>query len=152
MDPHARGTLVGLGLHHTVADIWRAALEGIVFGMRHHVDTFLECGLTVTNVRAADGGAASDLWLQIAADVLERPVTRIDRHPGSSLGAAFVAAMGTGFLDDWSAHPELCRARPGVHAASRRERGLRPELRELARDLRAPEDALSETRCGPWGR
>jgi xylulokinase len=102
MDPHARGTLVGLGLHHTVADIWRAALEGIVFGMRHHVDTFLDCGLTVTNVRAADGGAASDLWLQIAADVLERPVTRIDRHPGSSLGAAFVAAMGTGHLDDWS--------------------------------------------------
>lgn len=102
MDPHARGTLVGLGLHHTVADIWRAALEGIVFGMRHHVDTFLDCGLTVTNVRAADGGAASDLWLQIAADVLERPVTRIDRHPGSSLGAAFVAAMGTGFLDDWT--------------------------------------------------
>jgi xylulokinase len=101
MDPHARGTLVGLGLHHTVADVWRAALEGIVFGMRHHVDTFLDCGLTVTNVRAADGGAASDLWLQIAADVLERPVTRIDRHPGSSLGAAFVAAMGTGGLDDW---------------------------------------------------
>ena len=102
MDPHARGTLVGLGLHHTVADIWRAALEGIVFGMRHHVDTFLDSGLTVTNVRAADGGAASDLWLQIAADVLERPVTRIDRHPGSSLGAAFVAAMGTGHLADWS--------------------------------------------------
>ena len=102
MDPHARGTLIGLGLHHTVADIWRAALEGIVFGMRHHVDTFGDCGLSVTNVRAADGGAASDLWLQIAADVLARPVTRIDRHPGSSLGAAFVAAMGTGFLDDWS--------------------------------------------------
>ena len=102
MDPHARGTLVGLGLHHTIADIWRAALEGIVFGMRHHVDTFLDRGLTVTNVRAADGGAASDLWLQIAADVLERPVTRIDRHPGSSLGAAFVAAMGTGHLSDWS--------------------------------------------------
>jgi len=101
MDPHARGTLVGLGLHHTVADIWRAALEGIVFGMRHHVDTFLDCELEVTNVRAADGGAASDLWLQIAADVLERPVTRIDRHPGSCLGAAFVAAMGTGHLDDW---------------------------------------------------
>lgn len=102
MDPYAKGTLVGLGLHHTVADIWRAALEGIVFGMRHHVDTFLDCGLSVTNVRAADGGAASDLWLQIAADVLERPVVRIDRHPGSSLGAAFVAAMGTGFLDDWT--------------------------------------------------
>lgn len=103
MDPHARGTLVGLGLHHTVADIWRAALEGIVFGMRHHVDTFVERGLAVTNVKAADGGAASDLWLQIAADVLERPVRRIDKHPGSCLGAAFVAGMGTGSLTDWSA-------------------------------------------------
>lgn len=103
MDPHARGTLVGLGLHHTVADIWRAALEGIVFGMRHHVDTFVERGLAVTNVKAADGGAASDLWLQIAADVLERPVHRIDKHPGSCLGAAFVAGMGTGSLTDWSA-------------------------------------------------
>lgn len=102
MDPHARGTLVGLGLHHSLADIWRAALEGIVFGMRHHVDTFVDCGLAVNSVTAADGGAASDLWLQIAADVLERPVRRIDRHPGSCLGAAFVAAMGTGTFSDWS--------------------------------------------------
>lgn len=102
MDPHARGTLVGLGLHHNLADIWRAALEGIVFGMRHHMDTFLECGLSVTSVKAADGGAASDLWLQIAADVLERPVQRIDKHPGSCLGAAFVAGMGIGVLSDWS--------------------------------------------------
>jgi xylulokinase len=102
MDPYARGTLVGLGLHHGIADIWRAALEGVAFGFRHHVEVFAERGLAVTRVFAADGGAASDLWLQIAADVLGRPVTRIDRHPGSSLGAAFVAGMGVGALKDWS--------------------------------------------------
>ncbi|MBL8710467.1 MAG: hypothetical protein JNL25_14830, partial [Rhodospirillaceae bacterium] len=38
---------------------------------------------------------------QIAADAIDRPVTRIDRHPGSSLGAAFVAGMGVGALKDW---------------------------------------------------
>jgi xylulokinase len=102
MDPHARGTLVGLGLHHDLRHIWRAALEGVVFGFRHHVEVFGECGLAVAQVFAADGGAASDLWLQIAADVLQRPVTRIDRHPGSCLGAAFVAGMGTGLLKDWA--------------------------------------------------
>jgi xylulokinase len=102
MDPHARGTLVGLGLHHGIADVWRAALEGVVFGFRHHVEVFAERGLAVTRVFAADGGAASDLWLQIAADVLGQQVTRIDRHPGSSLGAAFVAGMGVGALQDWS--------------------------------------------------
>lgn len=100
-DPHARGTLVGLGLNHDIRHVWRAALEGVVFGFRHHVETFQEAGLGVTRVFAADGGAASDLWLQIAADAIDRPVTRIDRHPGSSLGAAFVAGMGVGALKDW---------------------------------------------------
>lgn len=102
MDPYARGTLVGLGLHHDLRHVWRAALEGVVFGFRHHIEVFAECGLAVRQIFAADGGAASDLWLQIAADVLQRPVTRIDRHPGSSLGAAFVAGMGAGILKDWS--------------------------------------------------
>jgi xylulokinase len=102
MDPHARGTLIGLGLHHDLRQVWRAALEGVVFGFRHHVEVFAESGLSVSQVFAADGGAASDLWLQIAADVLQRPVTRVDRHPGSCLGAAFVAGMGTGLLRGWS--------------------------------------------------
>ena len=102
MDPHARGTLVGLGLHHDMRHVWLAALEGVVFGFRHHVDVFAERELAVSQVFAADGGAASDLWLQIAADVLQRPVTRIDGHPGSCLGAAFVAGMGAGVLKDWS--------------------------------------------------
>jgi len=56
----------------------------------------------VTRVFACDGGAASDLWLQIAADVIDRPVQRIDRHPGSCLGAAYVAGHGAGLLPDFA--------------------------------------------------
>ena len=122
MDPHARGTLIGLGLHHDLRHVWRAALEGVVFGFRHHVEVFAERGLNVSQVFAADGGAASDLWLQIAADVLQRPVTRIDRHPGSCLGAAFVAGMGTGLLQDWS---EI-----GRYVAAGRQ--FQPDLRAAA--------------------
>ena len=102
MDPYAKGTLLGLGLHHGIGDIWRAALEGIVFGMRHHIDVFTENGLAISRVFAADGGAASDLWLEMAADVMERPVKRIARHPGSCLGAAFLAAKASGAVGDWS--------------------------------------------------
>lgn len=101
MDPNARGTLVGLGLNHDFRHVWRAALEGVVFGFRHHVETFHELGLATARVFAADGGAASDLWLQVSADALGLPVTRIDRHPGSSLGAAFVAGFGVGAFKDW---------------------------------------------------
>jgi xylulokinase len=57
-------------------------------------------GLRVNRVFACDGGAASDLWLQIAADTLGAAVTRIDRHPGSCLGAAYVAGHGIGAFKD----------------------------------------------------
>lgn len=102
-DPHARGTLVGLGLHHGLPHVWRAALEAVAFGFRHHTEVFAEMGLATRRVLACDGGAASDLWLQITADVLEQPVQRLLNHPGSCLGAAFVAGMGVGALEDWSA-------------------------------------------------
>jgi xylulokinase len=100
-DPHARGTLVGLGLHHRLAHVWRAALEGVAFGFRHHVDVFRERGADMRRIVACDGGAASDLWLQICADVLDRPVQRLRRHPGSCLGAAYVAGVGVDLFKDW---------------------------------------------------
>jgi xylulokinase len=102
-DPYARGALVGLGLHHTLAHIWRAALEAVVFGFRHHVDVFEELGQSVRHVVASDGGAASRLWMQIAADVLGRPVHLLRGHPGSSLGAAYVAGVGVGAFEGWDA-------------------------------------------------
>jgi xylulokinase len=101
-DPYARGTLVGLGLHHGLPHVWRAALEGVIFGFRHHVEVFAENGLSVTRIFACDGGATSDLWLQIAADVIGRPVQRVERHPGSCLGAAYVAGYGAGLFDDFT--------------------------------------------------
>ena len=100
-DPDARGTIVGLGLHHRLAHVWRAALEAVVYGFRHHVDVFAEAGLPVRRVVASDGGSASRVWMQIAADALGRPVHLVAGHPGSSLGAAVVAGMGVGALDGW---------------------------------------------------
>jgi xylulokinase len=100
-DPYARGTLVGLGLHHTIGHIWRAALEAVAFGFRHHVDVFEELGQSVRRVVASDGGAKSRVWMQIAADVLGRPIELLAGHPGSCLGAAYVAGVATGSFAGW---------------------------------------------------
>jgi xylulokinase len=108
-DPYARGTLVGLGLHHTLAHVWRAALEAVVFGFRHHVEVFEELGYAVDRVIASDGGARSRVWMQIAADALGRPIELLQGHPGSCLGAAYVAAVGVGALDDWDAITRFVR-------------------------------------------
>lgn len=102
MDPQARGVIFGLGLHHTPAHIFRAILEAVIYGFRHHLDVLREAGHAPSRIVATNGGVSSGLWRHIAADVLNAPVTSFRGHPGSSLGVAFVAGMGGGVFDDWA--------------------------------------------------
>jgi xylulokinase len=101
-DPLARGCFVGLSLSHGRAHLWRALLEAVCYGFRHHVEVLADIGHAPTRFFASDGGTNSRLWMQIMADVLGQPVQLLDNHHGSSLGAAFVAAIGTGLVSDWS--------------------------------------------------
>jgi xylulokinase len=100
-DPAARGTIVGLGLHHGRGHLWRALLEAVAYGFRHHVEVALDIGYPVTRVVASDGGSRSATWMQIAADVLGRPVQLLEGHPGSCLGAAYIAGVAVGALPGW---------------------------------------------------
>lgn len=108
-DPLARGSFVGLSLSHGRGHIWRALLEAVAFGFRHHVDVLDEIGHAPRRFMASDGGTNSRIWMQIMADVLGEPVQLLDNHYGSALGAAFVAAMGCGLAKDWSEVAALSR-------------------------------------------
>jgi xylulokinase len=102
-DPAARGTLVGLDLSHGLAHVWRAALEAVCFGFRHHLDVMRALDYPIGEVSASDGGARSLVWMQIAADVINRPLRLLDGHPGSCLGAAYAAGVAIGGFADWDA-------------------------------------------------
>ena len=101
-DPDARGAFVGISLATTRGHLFRAVLESIAFGFRHHLDVFRELGLEPRRVRVTNGGASSDLWKQVTADVLGLPIETLRSHPGSALGVAFVAGMGIGAFESWS--------------------------------------------------
>ncbi len=101
-DPFARGTFTGLGLNNTMADMWRALLEGTCFGFRHHIEVMRDIGYPVRRILASDGGTASRIWMQIAADILGMPVQLLANHPGSCLGAAWLAGIGIGAVSDWA--------------------------------------------------
>jgi xylulokinase len=100
-NPLARGVLFGLSLQHTRAHIYKAVLEGISYGFQHHIEVLTNHGLKITRVRVANGGARSQLWRQVTADVIGFPLEEVAHHPGSSLGAAFIAGKGTGIFTDW---------------------------------------------------
>jgi xylulokinase len=101
LDPQARGVIFGLDLSHGPQHIFRAILEAVIFGFRHHVDVLREAGHEPTRFYATNGGVGSGIWRQIAADVLGEEITSFRGHPGSSLGVAFVAGMATGAFDEW---------------------------------------------------
>jgi len=101
-DPGARATLDGLTLAHDIGHVWRAMLEGYAYALAHHVETLNEIGHLTERFVASDGGSSSLVWMQIVADVLQRPVQRLAGHPGSCVGAAWTAAIGVGLADDWA--------------------------------------------------
>jgi len=100
-DPVARGVFFGLGLHHEIGDIFRSILEGVAFGFRHHVDVIKELGFLIKRVFMSNGGAKNSLWRRIVVDVIGQDAKYIENHPGSSLGAAFLAGKAVDLFKDW---------------------------------------------------
>lgn len=103
LDPRARGVFFGMTLYHSRYHIYRAALESVVYGFRHHIEVLKERGRVPRRIVAGEGGARSPLWRQMAADVLNLPVAYLVDNPGASLAAAFVAGMGVGVFPSWRA-------------------------------------------------
>lgn len=101
-DPDLRGVMIGLHLGTTRGDIHRSFLEAIAYGFRSHLDVFAQCAITVGATHVTNGGSRSRLWRHILADVLDRDLVSIIDHPGASFGAAVIAGVGTGLVDDWS--------------------------------------------------
>lgn len=100
-DTYARGMFFGLSLQHTRAHLYHAILEGISYGFLHHIKVLQAAGFNIKRVRVANGGARSRLWRQVTADVIGYPLEEVDNHPGSSLGAAFIAGKGVGLFRQW---------------------------------------------------
>jgi len=100
-DPYARGSILGLSFNHEPPHVWRALLESFGYAFRHHIEVLNDMGHATTRYMASDGGSNSRFWMQIVADILQMPIQRLTGHPGSCLGAAWVAAIGTGATSDW---------------------------------------------------
>jgi xylulokinase len=99
----AAGGFLGLARHHGRAQLTRAVLEGVAFNLATCVAAFREAGHPIDRVDAIGGGAASELWLRILADVWGTTIRRRSIvEEANSLGAAVTAAVGVGLVDDFT--------------------------------------------------
>ena len=104
---NARGVFFGLHLRHEKRHLIRAVMEGVAYGLRDSFEIIEGMGAPITQVRASGGGARSELWRQIQADVTGREHVTINVEEGPAFGVALLAGVGTGI---WPSVPEACRA------------------------------------------
>lgn len=95
-DPHSRGAILGLNLSTKPADIIAAILEGTTFELKLNIMCAEKAGLKVKGMRAVGGGAKSDRWLQLKADITGVPITRLDLTECGALGSAIQAGVACG--------------------------------------------------------
>jgi len=95
-DPDARGVFFGLNLTHGKPHLIRAVLEGVTYGLRDCFELIRNMGVQFSSVRLSGGGARSDLWRHIQADILRHEVCTVVGDHGAAYGAALLAAVAAG--------------------------------------------------------
>ena len=107
-DPQARGGFIGLTLRHNRCHIMRSVFEGVIFSLNDVAELIREMGLPITQIRTSGGGALSDLWRQIHADVFNSEVITVSGSAeGGAYGAALVAGAGVGVWPDVEAAAQV---------------------------------------------
>lgn len=94
----SRGVLVGLQLDTSRGEILKGILEGTAYYLKECVEALPEIGIQIENFRVAGGGSQSDAWVQLCADIFERPFIRPRVTEAGTLGAAVIAGVGSGFF------------------------------------------------------
>lgn len=90
-DPRARGCWLGLSRRHERRHMARSVVEGVCFALRDLVEVAIGLGCSADEIRVAGGGARSELWLRVLADILGRPVRPVSGSDASARGAAALA-------------------------------------------------------------
>jgi xylulokinase len=110
LSPHLRGAFTGLDLSHSRADLIRATMEGIAMDLKLMYDKLGKLCSLQDRLLLVGGGSKSAFWRQMFADVFDVTVVRASvAQDAATLGAAAVAAVGSGIWKDFSPVDDIVR-------------------------------------------
>lgn len=96
IDPNVKGGFLGVSLINNHADFVRSILEGVSFSLKNCLDIIEDMNVEVSDIRVSGGGAESEVWRGILADIFKFPLRTIKASEGPALGVAILAGVGTG--------------------------------------------------------
>ncbi len=100
MDTGSKAAILGLTLEHTRADLYKAMMEGVTYEIMTNVSHLEDAGVSMDSLYATGGGASSPVWLQIKADILNRPITALLAKEVGACGTAMLCAVALGEYKD----------------------------------------------------
>ena len=101
-DGYARGMFFGLNLRHTRADMYRALLESVGYGIRHNMEDFWNDNQYPKHIVAIGGGVFNLPWMQMVCDICNFSQEIPEVKVGACYGDAFLAAKGIGLYSSGS--------------------------------------------------
>lgn len=99
LDLESKGAIVGLTLSTTKGELIKAILEGISYEIKQNLAMLQDAGVVINEVRAIGGGAKSEKWLQLKADMFGKKVIALDISEGVCLGTAILSGTAIGKYD-----------------------------------------------------
>lgn len=100
LDTSSKGAILGLTFGADRPMLAKAILEGLTFELRGNLDLLKEGGIAIRELRAVGGGARSDLWLQLKADICGIPLRVPHVTEAACLGAAILAGTAAGIYSN----------------------------------------------------
>lgn len=95
-DPSARGTFIGMTMDTSREDMTQAILEGVAFALRDSLEVARSLGINIERTKICGGGAKSELWKKMIANIMNVKVDVIASEEGPALGGAMLAAVANG--------------------------------------------------------
>ena len=123
-DPFARACWIGIHSRTTRSELVRSVMEGATFAMNDAVTILRGRGVKIRQIRLSGGGARSEFWRQMQADIYRTTCVTINAEEGPAYGAALLGAVGAGAFKNVA---EACRA--GIRIT----RTIRPQARSARR-------------------
>jgi D-xylulose kinase len=100
VNPKASGVFYGFTLRHGRNHFIRAIMESVCFIVRRNIEVIEGLGVQVKEVRSLGGGARSQIWKQMEADIIGRPVLTTTNEEAATLGAAILAGKAVGLYSN----------------------------------------------------
>jgi xylulokinase len=96
LDSKSRGAILGLTLDVGKPELARAVIDSVNYEMKLNIDALESAGISIKKLHVIGGGAKNPKWLQMKADVFEKPVYVLEHTESAAFGAALLAGQSIG--------------------------------------------------------